>query len=570
MPPNVWFITHEQHPDPRIWKFARAFAERGARVTYFWPPEPLPPDLDDCLPVPLPETQAQDIAVGAALGELEYELVQVLFQLRALLCGPEGQAGTLRDLLRRHFNNLDAYFERMRHEFSPAGQCLFFTTRKQREYCFLLKTGELWQLCPDLPKAEIAARAGFARMLADPAHNLADAFAPIRDLYPSLTVLRNNDSICAEMPNGWERGFRYRLNMRTGALTHADLPPRFTRGPDQFGATVADFGGFKETIYDYSQMLEVVRRFVTDNAPASPDLIYVADLPTLPIGVLLKRNYPGARLLVDCHEWWREQEKIWNNEGTARIIAIDAAERNLYSQCDLCLTVGEELAKAMSAELLVPFDPIYTCVFDAPPTGMSAEDRQRFRESRLGLPTGAKVALFQGSLTEKRNLEGLMRATKHLKSDQRLVVVGDGPFRNEMVDVLQSEGRPDLTVLTGWVDQSELIRFTLSAELGVIPYWAYSEYYAMSMPNKLAEYHACRLPIVASTELTEISRIVNSDEIGRCIDTRDPDQLGQTIAGVLDHSATLERWRTSYELHSERFTFDVFKKRLAEITDNLL
>ena len=47
-----------------------------------------------------------------------------------------------------------------------------------------------------------------------------------------------------------------------------------------------------------------------------------------------------------------------------------------------------------------------------------------------GIPEGSRVAIFQGSMTDLRNLDNLARATRYLEEDCRLAVVtlgyGDG------------------------------------------------------------------------------------------------------------------------------------------------
>src|SRR5689334_9013368 len=85
--PDVWFVTHEQHPDPRIWNFARAFAEIGANVTYFWAPDPLPRELAGCRPINLPALPPPR-AHPLSYEVLGKEAVDILCRIRDLLARP--------------------------------------------------------------------------------------------------------------------------------------------------------------------------------------------------------------------------------------------------------------------------------------------------------------------------------------------------------------------------------------------------------------------------------------------------------------------------------------------------
>jgi glycosyltransferase involved in cell wall biosynthesis len=570
--PHVWLVTHEQHLDPRIWKFARVFLRAGASVTYFPAPEKVPAELAGCRTVGFPTSDAEPTVVPEAVDCLDSATGSALLRIRDIFSKSGKKGLPSRTLLGNDFNDVRTKFRRLEVASTGAGQCVLFTTSQGTDYCFEPASAQLWKIDTQrLSRLELAVRAGLARLSRENTLALDDVISSARAIEPTLRYARNGNLVTVEQPNGWDPGFRYSLELVTGHLRRTNLPPRYSRGADTLGDLRYDFGSFKVSVYDYTQLLGVVKEFLATHPDTpAPTLIYVADLPTLPIGVLLKRKYPGSKLIVDCHEWWREQEAIWNPDGVQRIKAIDVHERDLYSACDMRITVGEELAKAMQADLKQPFETVYTCVFDEPPAQQSAEERAAWRKNCLGVPGDTKIALFQGSLTEKRNLEALMRSTRYMREDQRLVVVGDGPFRGEMEKMLHRDGCSERVIFTGWVAQERLIDFTLAADIGIIPYKAYSPYYALSMPNKLAEYHACHLPIIAGKDLVEISRIIETDKIGVSTETGAPEMLGGMVAKLLDDQPMLDHWRANYEKSPERFTFRAFDSHVGQLVGQLL
>src|SRR5262249_20624441 len=150
------------------------------------------------------------------------------------------------------------------------------------------------------------------------------------------------------------------------------------------------------------------------NAPA---LVYVADLPTLPIGVMIKKTVKSI-LVIDCHEWWKEQIGLWSPHNRTLISTTDHYEKTLYPICDARITVGKKLADEMSDYFQIPFDSVYSSIEDTHCVEAGTDSSELWHK-RHGMPQGVKIAIFQGAITTLRNLENLAKATAFLESDQR-------------------------------------------------------------------------------------------------------------------------------------------------------
>jgi len=308
-----------------------------------------------------------------------------------------------------------------------------------------------------------------------------------------------------------------------------------------------EYKNFRDVIYDYSPILASVDQ----HAEEPPSIIYVADLPTLPIGIMAKEAF-SCPLIIDCHEWWRRQSMLWEPKATAKIALIDHYEKELYPKADLRITVGKELAAAMGEEFYAPFETVFSVVNTSLMPDQA--DGRHTLASLLGLPEDSKTAIFQGSLTTLRNLETLMKATKFLAESHYLVICGGGPYEERMRKILDANGNPARVIWVGWIPQNELMRYTQGADVGILPYVAIDDYYAMSMPNKLMEYINAGLPIIADTSMLEISNMISENEIGQTTDCRDPQILGSSINRfLLDDNA---RQTTIQNCHicAQRFT----------------
>ena len=247
-----------------------------------------------------------------------------------------------------------------------------------------------------------------------------------------------------------------------GVWAFQNEPPELYRGTpipysglcvDELGGKRFDYREYRKIVYDFSPILEQVRRALQKERP---DLVYVADLPTLPIGVMLK-EVTGCTLMIDCHEWWYKQARLWESSMEQKIALSEKSEAELYPKCDVCITVGRYLAQDMSQCYGKHFDVIYSCM-SANLSLDSVEPTPGFWLA-YGIPLEARVAIFQGSMTALRNLDNLARATRWLADDCYLVVVGGGPYEETFLHILQQEGRPDRVVMVGWVNQSDLLKY---------------------------------------------------------------------------------------------------------------
>ncbi|AQS60356.1 glycosyltransferase [Desulforamulus ferrireducens] len=335
---------------------------------------------------------------------------------------------------------------------------------------------------------------------------------------------------------------------------------------DEFMGNTYDFIEFRQIIFDYSPILERVKQEINDYPNQSPDIVYVADLPTLPIGYMLKDSFK-CKLIVDCHEWWKEQSILWEPQNSIRINAMDKYERLFYQICDLRITVGQLLAEKMSEYFGKKFEVIYSCITKDHENIINR--RSDFWQSEFGLPEDARISVFQGSLTTLRNLDNLAKATKYLTNDCYLVVVGAGPYQEEFERIVKKEGNPEKVRYAGWVPQNKLLEYTINAHLGILPYKSLNSYYALSVPNKFLEYYAAQIPILCDGTLMEVANIVTNNNIGFCVNCSDPEELGTAICRALKDNV-LDMVKEQYLKIGSKFGYDSQKVYFIKMLNKLV
>lgn len=321
-------------------------------------------------------------------------------------------------------------------------------------------------------------------------------------------------------------------------------------GKDVLGNRPYHFENFKEKIYDYTKIFTAMKGELEKEIPF---FVYVADLPTLPIGYMLKEAY-GVPLMIDCHEWWYKQTVLWEPSDIHRQELALQYERKLYPACDLRVTVGYALASRMSEFFGLAFEVIYSC--------MSRKLDVRFCKDpdiwnrRFGIPKHSKVAVFQGGMTPNRNLENLAAATRYLEKDSYLVLFSrEDSYQKKIKKVLQKSGNPERVVWAGWVKEEELLAYIVNADIGIIPYIPLNDYAECFVPNKLPEYYKAGLPVLYCRGMLELERVIDHDGTGMAADLGSAAEFGAALNQLLHDEEWKEKMQVHYTDCGERFGY---------------
>ena len=160
-------------------------------------------------------------------------------------------------------------------------------------------------------------------------------------------------------------------------------------------------------------------------------------------------------------------------------------------QADVVVCVSEPVADWVRGLGAAPPDAVHTV-----PNGV---DTRRFSPSvwRRDLPTFTLG--FVGTLKPWHGVEDLVRAFGILHAEDpsyRLLLVGDGPERGRIEQVIADLELDGAVELTGAVQPVEIPRYLSRMDLAVAPYPPLEDFYFS--PLKIYEYLAAGLPVVAS------------------------------------------------------------------------
>ena len=290
-----------------------------------------------------------------------------------------------------------------------------------------------------------------------------------------------------------------------------------------------------------------------------PRVFVANDLPMLPVAKQLAAAC-GARLVYDSHELYSEQE--FSDREKRRWAEIEA---KYIGACDVVITVNQSIATELERRYGVSGVRV---IYNAERTRNTPAVSRRFHET-FGLPVDKRIVLLQGGLSAGRNLEVLVDAMRYVKDQSVvLVVLGDGLLLRSLQKMAQQEGLAGRVYFHAAVPQNELLALTAAADAGVIPYQATCLNNHYCTPNKLFEFIAAGLPILA-TDLPEIRRLVEGQQIGQVGDTGSPQKLAALIDDFFSNEQRFTSWKTQVSVVRQLICWEQEEKKLVEIYEAL-
>jgi glycosyltransferase involved in cell wall biosynthesis len=309
----------------------------------------------------------------------------------------------------------------------------------------------------------------------------------------------------------------------------------------------------------------------------SIDLVWANDYSTL-LPALRIACATGAKVVYDSHEIWLETVNQFFpvDVGLPRRLAFRAViatcralgrrvEPKLALQADAVVTVNESCAEVLGERLGCARVGV---VLNCPErTALRRSDRLR---SQLGLAESDRIVLYQGLMNAGRGLHELVASARHFSDGVRLVMLGEGMLAPSLRGAARVAGLEERVFFPGFVPQAELHEWTASADLGVLILDPINLSKRLALANKIFEYMAAGIPILA-TDLPENRRIIEQCDCGWLITRWTPRLLAEKIADVLAQPDEMRRrGDNGRRWFEERYNWEVESGRLVSVVENLL
>jgi glycosyltransferase involved in cell wall biosynthesis len=195
-------------------------------------------------------------------------------------------------------------------------------------------------------------------------------------------------------------------------------------------------------------------------------------------------------------------------------------------------------------------------------------DVQAFERAQP-LPTlvfsGNKVVGMVARLDLQKGFEYLLRAVRELCgtfNDLKMVIVGEGPDRTAIENMIQQYGLQSKVILAG--QQSDMPGVYAAIDIFVLP--SLNE----GLPLTVLEAMAASKPVIA-TRVGAIPSVIKHGENGLLVDSKDADGLRNAIASLLTDSDLCRRMGSAgHDWVSRNYTSEVMALKYRQMYEEVL
>lgn len=327
--------------------------------------------------------------------------------------------------------------------------------------------------------------------------------------------------------------------------------------------TGASFVSTRPGFFAHLLYLEAVQR--------KPFAFHAHDLNTA-YAAIAAAKVRGAHLVVDFHEWfsenvhWDSIKSEWSPYPEDWKIELQKLEALCLSEASATVTVCDSIADAMSAELggrrpivvrnIPKLDAIFTREY--PPL-----------KEQLGLPASSFVVLWQGGTGPTRMIEPIIESLAHAP---RATFVIRGPsldcYGDGYLQLARRLGVEDRLIMVGPVPSRDVVAAARGADAGIWTLPALCRNFTYALPNKIFEYIASGLPVLAA-HYPEASRLISENDLGFTFDPYDPYSIASAINQLIDNPAMAARFRRNTSLGLKRLDADAEWQKLVVLYDGL-
>ncbi len=297
--------------------------------------------------------------------------------------------------------------------------------------------------------------------------------------------------------------------------------------------------------------------------------VYHLHEPELLLLIPVLKGFTGAKIIYDVHEDHATSiparvPVAWIRWLVGRMIR--AVEWVFARFADEIIVVRPDLTRRFTAYGCPRITEVMVCV-----------QRSLFPERRADTDTSrSPVIVHEGNLDiATRGLDKYLQAAVTVIREYpnaKFYVIGRAPAGDvEWMQQFIREHALDANVeFTGWVPFEHIPEYLAGADIGILLLQPVSENNRMGIPNKLFDYMAASLPVVAC-DFPNVGQIVRSTRSGILVDPTDPGQIATAILDLLkqpDRARTLGR--NGREAFEQTYNWEMMEKRLLAIYARLV
>lgn len=272
--------------------------------------------------------------------------------------------------------------------------------------------------------------------------------------------------------------------------------------------------------FSFLRYIKIIKAAVTQ----SPHVCHVHCFPLLFAGIAIKA-LTGCKLIYDAHE--DHASMIYQN----RMVII-----NIIRKFELFLVkifVDKVITVNQSLQSYFLESKVDTHILMNVPS-LKIQENRKFIEKEK---SDTLLIGYLGHIIQGRGYKTLIPISKHLMRSEvpfNILLVGGGPFKKTIDDLINENGLQEYFSSVGEVNHEKIPDFLHRIDIGLILFKPVRYNNIIATPNKLFEYMAFEIPIIAS-DLPEIRNIINETRGGILVNPSDAKQIAEKITYLYEN-----------------------------------
>lgn len=245
-----------------------------------------------------------------------------------------------------------------------------------------------------------------------------------------------------------------------------------------------------------------------------PDII-VGSSPHIftPFAGMILAKLKRVPFIVEIRDLWPDSlTEMGGLKNPLLIRLLTWIESVLYQHADKIVVLTEYQRKFIHEKKGIPLEKI-ELIPNGIVVGSWKKDPSRRAEYRrkMGIPEDHYLAIYTGAHGQANALHHVVKAGRYLPKDVSIVLIGDGPEKEHLIQLKKEEGLENVHFFDP-VPKTEIFNYTEAADCGII---SLSDNFVFrgARPNKLFDYSFVGKPIITSVD-GEIREIVEKNELG--------------------------------------------------------
>lgn len=285
----------------------------------------------------------------------------------------------------------------------------------------------------------------------------------------------------------------------------------------------------------------------------NPDIIHAHDLPGL-FCARLATIFKSKTIVYDSHELWSDL----NLFGFWRVLRwpLRISERILISKVVAVITVNKSLARILEEKYHRPTIALYNYPL-----------LQKNKTSVNTYNTKTKTILYVGAFRNGRGLYQIIKAAQILDDSYKFLFIGYGREENRIRAKIKKLSLENKIFVKPPLNFEQLLPVIKKASLCLCLIENTSQSYYYSSPNKLFQYIAAQVPILASN-FPEYRQIVLKEKIGELVDV-EPEKIAQKISHMIKYKQQMLYRQNLKGLAQKRYNWTIEAPKLLDFYTKL-